>query len=96
MTPTPAHQTWLYLVPVLTVWMLTADDDDVTFQPVFRESSSQKVLDLLKAEENVNVPLNCPAAKKPQQIVAAPPKQGNKHKVHTHTHAHTQQMHTDL
>lgn len=61
---------------------------------VFRETSSQMVQDLLKVKENVNVPLNCPAAKKPQQIVAAPPKQGNKHKVHTH--AHTQQLHTDL
>lgn len=57
------------------------------------------VLNLLKAKENVNVPLDCPAAKKPQQIVAAPPKQGNKQKVgahiltitqtHTITHTHS-------
>lgn len=53
-----------------------------------RETSPQMVLNLLKAKENVNVPLDCPAAKKPQQIVAAPPKQGNKQKVVTHTHTH--------
>lgn len=38
------------------------------------------VLNLLKAKENVNVPLKCPAAKKPQQIISAQPKQ-NKQKV---------------
>lgn len=38
------------------------------------------VLNLLKAKENINVPLDCPAAKKPQQIVAAPPKHSNKQK----------------
>ncbi|KAK7884079.1 hypothetical protein WMY93_027202 [Mugilogobius chulae] len=41
---------------------------------VKRESSNQMVLDLLKAKENVNVPLKCPAAQKPQQIRATPPK----------------------
>jgi len=50
---------------------------------------SQTVLNLLKVKENVNVPLDCPAAKKPQQIVAAQPKHSNKPKVHTHTHTHT-------
>nr|XP_046253250.1 laminin subunit alpha-5 isoform X2 [Scatophagus argus] len=45
-----------------------------------RETSPQMVLNLLKAKENVNVPLSCPAAKKPQQIVAAQPKQSNKRK----------------
>lgn len=59
-----------------------------------RETSPQMVLNLLKAKENVNVPLDCPAAKKPQQIIAAPPKHSNKQKVHTHTH--TQQVPTDL
>ncbi|KAM6929230.1 laminin subunit alpha-5 [Lycodopsis pacificus] len=44
------------------------------------EKSSQMVLNLLKVKENVNVPLNCPAAKKPQQIVAAQPKHSNKPK----------------
>ncbi|XP_034391103.1 laminin subunit alpha-4-like [Cyclopterus lumpus] len=39
---------------------------------------SQTVLNLLKVKENVNVPLDCPAAKKPQQIVAAQPKHSNK------------------
>ncbi|CAN9515277.1 unnamed protein product [Ophioblennius macclurei] len=47
---------------------------------VKRDSSPQMVLNLMKARENVNVPLDCPAAKKPQQILAAPPRQGNKHK----------------
>ncbi|XP_034027667.1 laminin subunit alpha-5 [Thalassophryne amazonica] len=45
-----------------------------------RESSDQMVLNLMKAKENINVPLDCPAAKKPQQIVAAQPRHGNKHK----------------
>ncbi|XP_068161173.1 laminin subunit alpha-5 isoform X2 [Antennarius striatus] len=45
-----------------------------------RETSPQMVLNLLKARENVNVPLDCPAAKKPQQIVAVQPKQSNKPK----------------
>lgn len=45
-----------------------------------RETSPQMVLNLLKVKENVNVPLSCPAAKKPQQIVAAQPKHSNKHK----------------
>lgn len=39
------------------------------------------VLNLLKAKENVNVPMKCPAAKKPQQIVASQPKQSSKPKV---------------
>lgn len=60
---------------------------------VTRETSSQMVLNLLKAKENVNVPLDCPAAKKPQQIVAAPPKHNNKQKVaYIHTHTHTLQL----
>lgn len=44
-----------------------------------RETSPQMVMNLMKARENVNVPLDCPAAKKPQQIVAIQPKQ-NKNK----------------
>ncbi|KAG7283457.1 hypothetical protein CRUP_035250, partial [Coryphaenoides rupestris] len=39
---------------------------------------SQGVHNLLKVKENVNVPLDCPAAQKPQQILAAPPKPKNK------------------
>lgn len=39
------------------------------------------VLNLLKVKENVNVPLSCPAASKPQQIVAALPKPNGKPKV---------------
>uniref|UniRef100_A0A3B4YWT5 Laminin A chain n=1 Tax=Stegastes partitus TaxID=144197 RepID=A0A3B4YWT5_9TELE len=38
-----------------------------------RETSPQMVLNLLKARENVNVPLDCPAAKKPQQIIHKKP-----------------------
>ncbi|KAL7397953.1 hypothetical protein ABVT39_002224 [Epinephelus coioides] len=45
-----------------------------------RTTSPQMVLNLLKAKENVNVPLDCPAAKKPQQIVASQPKHSNKPK----------------
>uniref|UniRef100_UPI0037E9B905 laminin subunit alpha-5 n=1 Tax=Semicossyphus pulcher TaxID=241346 RepID=UPI0037E9B905 len=47
---------------------------------VKRETSPQMVLNLLKAKENVNVPLDCPAAKKPQQIISAQPKQSHKQK----------------
>lgn len=60
--------------------------------PLCRETSTQMVLNLLKAKENVNVPLDCPAAKKPQQIVAAQPKNSNKHKVQTQQQ--TQGIHT--
>ncbi|XP_045913044.1 laminin subunit alpha-5 isoform X2 [Micropterus dolomieu] len=45
-----------------------------------RKTSPQMVLNLLKAKENVNVPMKCPAAKKPQQIVASQPKQSSKPK----------------
>uniref|UniRef100_A0AAV2LXJ7 Laminin subunit alpha-5 n=1 Tax=Knipowitschia caucasica TaxID=637954 RepID=A0AAV2LXJ7_KNICA len=41
---------------------------------VRRDASHQMVLDLLKAKENINVPMKCPAAKKPQEIRATPPK----------------------
>ncbi|XP_028307698.1 laminin subunit alpha-5 isoform X2 [Gouania willdenowi] len=43
-----------------------------------RESSPQTVLNLLKSKKNVDVPLDCPTAKKPQQIVAVTTK--HKHK----------------
>lgn len=46
------------------------------------------VLNLLNADENVDVPLTCPATKKPQQIVAARPRNINRSKVHTHIHSH--------
>ncbi|XP_047462931.1 laminin subunit alpha-5 isoform X2 [Mugil cephalus] len=39
-----------------------------------RKTDVQAVLNLVKAKENANVPLDCPAAKKPQQIVASMPK----------------------
>ncbi|KAM4609874.1 laminin subunit alpha-5 [Polymixia lowei] len=45
-----------------------------------RETSPQMVLNLMKAKENINVPLDCPAAKKPQQILAGPPKHSKNHK----------------
>ncbi|XP_034550802.1 laminin subunit alpha-5 [Notolabrus celidotus] len=45
-----------------------------------RETSPQMVLNLMKAKENVNVPMDCPAAKTPQQIVSAQPKHSNKPK----------------
>ncbi|XP_063064918.1 laminin subunit alpha-5 isoform X2 [Engraulis encrasicolus] len=50
---------------------------------VKRSSSPQMVLDLIKAKENVNVPLDCPPPSKPQQILASPPRHKNhkgKHK----------------
>ncbi|XP_031422129.1 laminin subunit alpha-5 isoform X2 [Clupea harengus] len=50
---------------------------------VKRTTLTQTVLDLIKATENVNVPLDCPAASKPQQILASPPRHKNqkgKHK----------------
>lgn len=56
---------------------------------MFRDKSPQMVMNLLKADENVDVPLTCPAANKPQQIVAAQPKTSIKPKVHTHRHTHT-------
>ncbi|XP_036446627.1 laminin subunit alpha-5 isoform X2 [Colossoma macropomum] len=39
-----------------------------------RTAISKTVVDLLKASDNVNVPLECPAAKKPQKILASPPR----------------------
>ncbi|XP_013886048.1 laminin subunit alpha-5 [Austrofundulus limnaeus] len=45
-----------------------------------RDTSTQMVLNLMKVKENVNVPLSCPAAKKPQLIVAMQPKRSNKPK----------------
>ena len=59
-----------------------------------RSDGDKKVLNLLKAKENVNVPLDCPAAKKPQQIIAAQPKHSNKPKVHTNTAAPTNRKQT--
>ncbi|XP_039878777.1 laminin subunit alpha-5 isoform X1 [Simochromis diagramma] len=47
---------------------------------VFIERETQEVLDLLKASNNVDVSMKCPAAKQPQQIIAAQPKQSNKRK----------------
>ncbi|CAL8253378.1 unnamed protein product [Arctogadus glacialis] len=43
-------------------------------------SESQSVQNMLKVKENVNVPLDCPAAQRPQSIVAAAPKARNKGK----------------
>lgn len=47
------------------------------------------ILNLVKAKENIDVPLKCPAAKKPQQIISAQPK-NNKQKVSAleHTKLH--------
>ncbi|XP_077572690.1 laminin subunit alpha-5 isoform X2 [Stigmatopora nigra] len=45
-----------------------------------RVTSPQMVVNLLKARENINVPLDCPAASKPQQIIAVPPKHSSKSK----------------
>nr|XP_023999262.1 laminin subunit alpha-4-like [Salvelinus alpinus] len=40
-----------------------------------RDKPSQMVMNLINAKENVDVPLDCPAAKKPQQILATLPRQ---------------------
>ncbi|XP_045065442.1 laminin subunit alpha-5 isoform X2 [Coregonus clupeaformis] len=40
-----------------------------------RDKPSQMVVNLMNAKENIDVPLDCPAAKKPQQILATPPRQ---------------------
>ncbi|XP_030624223.1 laminin subunit alpha-5 [Chanos chanos] len=42
-----------------------------------RDTEFPAVEDLLKATENYNVPLDCPAPKKPQQILASPPRSKN-------------------
>ncbi|XP_055747285.1 laminin subunit alpha-5-like [Salvelinus fontinalis] len=40
-----------------------------------RDKPSQMVMNLMNVNENINVPLDCPAANKPQQILATPPRQ---------------------
>ncbi|XP_064815894.1 laminin subunit alpha-5-like, partial [Oncorhynchus masou masou] len=40
-----------------------------------RDKPSQMVMNLMNANENINVPLDCPAANKPQHILATPPRQ---------------------
>ncbi|XP_029580196.1 laminin subunit alpha-5 [Salmo trutta] len=40
-----------------------------------RDKPSQMVMNLMNAKQNIDVPLDCPAAKKPQQILATPPRQ---------------------
>ncbi|XP_064877179.1 laminin subunit alpha-5-like [Oncorhynchus nerka] len=40
-----------------------------------RDKPSQMVMNLMNAKENINVPLDCPAANRPQQILATPPRQ---------------------
>ncbi|XP_046895467.1 laminin subunit alpha-4-like [Hypomesus transpacificus] len=42
---------------------------------LFIKSDKPQVMNLIKAKENINVPLRCPAAQKPQQILATPPRQ---------------------
>ncbi|XP_035771041.1 laminin subunit alpha-5 [Neolamprologus brichardi] len=48
---------------------------------VFINRKTQAVLNLLKATDNVDVSMKCPAAKQPQQIIAAQPKHSNKGKL---------------
>ncbi|XP_037101771.1 laminin subunit alpha-5 isoform X1 [Syngnathus acus] len=45
-----------------------------------RETSPQMVVNLLNVRDNVNVPLDCPAAAKPQQILSVPAKHNRKPK----------------
>ncbi|XP_047186725.1 laminin subunit alpha-5 isoform X2 [Scophthalmus maximus] len=75
--PTSGGSTFLGGMPDQTNANLTGCISNVFIK---RETSPQSVLNLLKVNENVNVPLSCPAASKPQQIVAAQPKQSNKPK----------------
>ena len=55
----------------------------------------KEILNLLGAKDIFNVPMQCPAAKKPQQIVAAQPKHSNKPKVHTNTALPTKRKQTN-
>uniref|UniRef100_A0A8C2ZNF1 Laminin subunit alpha-5 n=1 Tax=Cyclopterus lumpus TaxID=8103 RepID=A0A8C2ZNF1_CYCLU len=80
---TKEGSTFLGGMPNQTFSNLTGCISNVFIKSV---KDSQTVLNLLKVKENVNVPLDCPAAKKPQQIVAAQPKHSNKPRVHTRTH----------
>ncbi|CAB1335850.1 unnamed protein product [Coregonus sp. 'balchen'] len=47
----------------------------MTVTLLYRDKPSQMVVNLMNAKENIDVPLDCPAAKKPQQILATPPRQ---------------------
>ncbi|KAM9445291.1 laminin subunit alpha-5 isoform 1-T1 [Clarias gariepinus] len=44
---------------------------------IYRNTTPQMVVDLLSANENIDVALECPAAKKPQQILASSPRLKN-------------------
>ncbi|XP_044207309.1 laminin subunit alpha-5 isoform X2 [Thunnus albacares] len=76
-TSTTQGSTYLGGMPDQTLGNLTGCISNAFIK---RDMISQMVLNLLKTKENVNVPLDCPAAKKPQQIVAAPPKHSSKPK----------------
>ncbi|XP_015822830.1 laminin subunit alpha-5 isoform X1 [Nothobranchius furzeri] len=74
---TPEGSTFLGGMPNAMVANLTGCLRNVFIKS---DTSVQAVLNLMKANENVNVPLVCPAAKKPQQIIAEPSKRSNKPK----------------
>ncbi|XP_037539702.1 laminin subunit alpha-4 [Nematolebias whitei] len=71
----PEEGTFLGGLPQASVTNLTGCISNVFIK---RDTSSQMVLNLIKAKENINVPLSCPAAKKPQQIIAVQPKRSSK------------------
>ncbi|KAK5624087.1 hypothetical protein CRENBAI_015003 [Crenichthys baileyi] len=74
---TPENVTFLGGLPQQNINNLTGCISNVFIR---RNTASQMVQNLLKVEQNVNVPLSCPAASKPQQIIADQRK--HKHKVH--------------
>ncbi|KAM9343060.1 laminin subunit alpha-5 isoform 2-T2 [Pholidichthys leucotaenia] len=70
-TRTPTEErTYLGGSPDLNVANLTGCISNVFIKS---DSGDQKVLNLLRGNKNINVPLDCPAAKKPQQITAGAP-----------------------
>ncbi|KAM9752098.1 laminin subunit alpha-5 isoform 2-T2 [Menidia menidia] len=74
---TPENKTYLGGTPDQSLANFTGCLSNVFIR---REVGPQMVMNLLKVKENVNVPLECPAASKPQQIRAAPPKHAPKAK----------------
>ncbi|XP_037833033.1 laminin subunit alpha-5 isoform X1 [Kryptolebias marmoratus] len=66
----PEGSTFLGGMPYSSVSNLTGCLSNV----FIKSDTSPMVLNLIKSKENMNVPLSCPAAKKPQQIIAVQPK----------------------
>uniref|UniRef100_A0A096M5Y4 Uncharacterized protein n=1 Tax=Poecilia formosa TaxID=48698 RepID=A0A096M5Y4_POEFO len=76
----PEDVTFLGGLPQQNVDNLTGCISNVIIK---RSKGDQMVENLLKVNENENVLLSCPAAKKPQQIIAAEPRRKQKETVNT-------------